>query len=72
MGIPPPQCRVAEPGRVAAVPVQAELATQMWHAATGGTVDGVLALDVVALKDLLLATGPVRLADGTTITPTRC
>ncbi len=50
-------------------PAQAELATQMWHAATGGTVDGVLALDVVALKDLLLATGPVRLADGTTIAP---
>ena len=48
-------------------PSQAELATRMWKAATGTTVDGVLGLDVVALKDLLLATGPVRLDDGTTI-----
>jgi hypothetical protein len=49
-------------------PAQARLATQMWHAATGQTVNGVLALDVVALKDLLEATGPVHLADGTTMT----
>jgi hypothetical protein len=48
-------------------PAEAKLATQMWHAATGKTVDGVLALDVVALKDLLKATGPVRLTDGSTI-----
>jgi hypothetical protein len=49
-------------------PSQARLASQMWHAATGQTVNGVLALDVVALKDLLQATGPVHLADGTTMT----
>ncbi len=48
-------------------PSQAELATKMWKAATGKTVDGVLSLDVVALKDLLAATGPVHLDDGTTI-----
>jgi hypothetical protein len=48
-------------------PTQAKLATQMWRAATGITVDGVLGLDVVALKDLLAATGPVRLADGSTV-----
>ena len=42
-------------------PSQAELASGMWKAATGKPVDGVLALDVVALKDLLAATGPVRL-----------
>jgi hypothetical protein len=48
-------------------PSQAELATKMWKAATGKTVDGVLALDVVALKDLLAATGPVHLDDGTTV-----
>jgi hypothetical protein len=48
-------------------PSQAELATRMWRAATGRAVDGVLALDVVALKDLLLATGPVHLTDGTTM-----
>jgi Protein of unknown function (DUF4012) len=48
-------------------PSQAGLAVRMWRAATGISVDGVLALDVVALKDLLQATGPVHLADGTTI-----
>ena len=48
-------------------PSQAELATRMWKAATGTSVDGVLALDVVALKDLLAATGPVHLDDGTTM-----
>jgi hypothetical protein len=49
-------------------PAQARLASQMWHAATGQTVNGVLGLDVVALKDLLEATGPVHLSDGTTMT----
>ena len=49
-------------------PSQARLASEMWHATTGQTVDGVLALDVVALKDLLEATGPVHLGDGTTMT----
>jgi Protein of unknown function (DUF4012) len=48
-------------------PSQAELATRMWKASTGISVDGVLALDVVTLKDLLQATGPVHLADGTTM-----
>jgi Protein of unknown function (DUF4012) len=48
-------------------PSQASLATRMWKASTGISVDGVLALDVVTLKDLLVATGPVRLDDGTTM-----
>ena len=48
-------------------PSQAELASKMWKAATHTSVDGVLALDVVALKDLLQATGPVHLPDGTTM-----
>jgi hypothetical protein len=48
-------------------PSQAELASKMWKAATHTSVDGVLALDVVALKDLLEATGPVHLPDGTTM-----
>jgi hypothetical protein len=48
-------------------PSQAELASKMWKAATHSSVDGVLALDVVALKDLLEATGPVHLPDGTTM-----
>jgi hypothetical protein len=44
-----------------------ELAQQMWKAATGQQVDGVIALDVLALKDLLTVTGPV-VVDGRTIT----
>jgi hypothetical protein len=46
----------------------AELATQMWTAATGETVNGVIALDISALRLLLVATGPVEV-DGQTITP---
>jgi hypothetical protein len=37
----------------------AALASEMWRARTGETVDGVLALDPVALRALLAATGPV-------------
>jgi len=48
-------------------PATAQLAARMWHSSTGGSVNGVLALDVVALQDLLEATGPVKLADGSTI-----
>ncbi len=46
--------------------VSARLAAQMWPAATGQRVDGVMAIDDVALQDLLSATGPV-VADGVTI-----
>jgi hypothetical protein len=45
----------------------AELARQMWQAATGEEVDGVIALDIFALRSLLAATGPVEV-DGRTIT----
>lgn len=38
---------------------QASVAAQMWRAATGADVDGVIVLDPVALRALLLATGPV-------------
>jgi len=38
---------------------QAALAAQMWRARTGQDVDGVLALDPMALSALLAATGPV-------------
>ena len=38
---------------------QAALAAQMWKARTGEEVDGVLALDPIALRALLEATGPV-------------
>ena len=44
-------------------PASAELATRMWAASGGGEADGVLALDPIALRALLVATGPVT-ADG--------
>jgi hypothetical protein len=47
-------------------PVTAELASRMWAARTGHQVDGVLAVDVVALRQILTATGPVE-AGGVTI-----
>jgi hypothetical protein len=46
--------------------VTAEQAARMWEAAKGQTVDGVLAVDVVALEALLTATGPV-VVEGQTI-----
>ena len=44
--------------------LSARLATAMWERTFGGTVDGVIAVDPVALSYLLGATGPVKLADG--------
>lgn len=46
----------------------ASLAKQMWEQRWGTTVDGVIALDPVALSYLLEATGPVALADGSQLT----
>ena len=46
--------------------VTAPLAARMWAEARGQTVDGVLAVDVVALEALLAATGPVEV-EGQTI-----
>ncbi|MCZ7534848.1 MAG: DUF4012 domain-containing protein [Acidimicrobiia bacterium] len=45
---------------------QGALAARMWEARTGDEVDGVLALDPIALKALLAATGPVEI-DGVQI-----
>ncbi|HSO95620.1 MAG TPA: DUF4012 domain-containing protein [Acidimicrobiia bacterium] len=42
--------------------VTAPVAAQMWQAATGQHVDGVLAVDAVALQALLAAQGPVTVA----------
>ncbi len=39
--------------------VTAPLAVRMWQAATGQLVDGVIAIDVVGLQQILSATGPV-------------
>jgi hypothetical protein len=47
--------------------VNAPLATRMWKAATGQSVDGVMALDVTGLKELLAVTGPVTTANGTVV-----
>ena len=43
--------------------VTAPLAAQMWQARTGQSVDGVIALDVGGLRELLRATGPVSVGD---------
>lgn len=48
--------------------LSATLATAMWERKFGGSVDGVIAVDPVALSYLLGATGPVTLADGSTLT----
>ena len=44
--------------------VNGPLAASMWKADTGQTVDGVLALDVQGLQELLTVTGPVTTASG--------
>ena len=44
--------------------VNGPLAARMWEAETGQHVDGVLAVDVIALQDLLKVTGPVTIAGG--------
>lgn len=46
--------------------VTAPLAARMWQASTGQEVNGVMALDVVGVQQLLQATGPV-VADGRTV-----
>lgn len=46
-------------------PTSADLMSRLWQKEIGGTIDGVISLDPVALKLLLEATGPVGLADGT-------
>lgn len=47
--------------------VNGQLAASMWQAQTGQHVDGVMAVDVVALTQLLAVTGPVTLPDGKVI-----
>jgi len=47
--------------------VNGPLAAQMWQTRTGQKVDGVIAVDVEALKLFLTVTGPVTLDDGTVI-----
>jgi hypothetical protein len=47
--------------------VTAPLAARMWAARTGQQVNGVLAVDIVGLRQILTATGPVQAA-GVTVT----
>jgi hypothetical protein len=47
--------------------VNGALAARMWKESTGQQVDGVMALDVTGLQDLLNVTGPVTLANGTVV-----
>jgi len=49
-------------------PVAAQLAQHMWKRQIGTNVDGVIALDPVALSYLLSATGPVTLSTGDRMT----
>jgi hypothetical protein len=44
--------------------VNGPLAASMWKASTGQTVDGVLAIDVQGLQELLQVTGPVTTSTG--------
>ncbi len=45
--------------------VTAPLAARMWTSLTGQAVDGVIALDVAGLRQLLVATGPVQVGAST-------
>ena len=47
-------------------PVTADLAARMWAARTGQHVQGVLAVDVVGLRQIMTVTGPVQVG-GTTL-----
>jgi hypothetical protein len=49
-------------------PSAARILAGLWDAQFGGHLDGVLLVDPVALADILGATGPVTLEDGTRIT----
>jgi hypothetical protein len=47
--------------------VNAPMAARMWQAEIGQHVDGVLAVDLEALHQILMVTGPVTLSDGTVV-----
>jgi hypothetical protein len=49
-------------------PTTGSVVAAMWQAGTGQRLDGVLAVDPVALARVLEVTGPVPLADGTSVT----
>ena len=49
-------------------PYAAQLMLSMWQRQFGQKLDGVIAIDPVALSYLLAVTGPVKLADGSSVT----
>ena len=51
-------------------PYAAQIWAQMWQRKYGERVDGVVAIDPWTLSNLLSATGPLRLTDGTELTQT--
>jgi hypothetical protein len=51
------------------LPVVSRYIAQRWKVQTGEQVDGVLAVDAVALSDLLEGSGPVEVAPGQSIPP---
>jgi Protein of unknown function (DUF4012) len=48
-------------------PLSARIAQEMWRQRYGQVVDGVLAIDPVALSYILKATGPIRVSTGDTL-----
>ena len=48
--------------------VTAPLAASMWKANTGQSIDGVMAIDVQGLQELLTVTGPVTTSTGSVVT----
>jgi len=51
------------------LPVVSRYIAQRWKAQTGQHIDGVIALDAVALADLLQGSGPVQVGAGQSIAP---
>jgi hypothetical protein len=49
--------------------VTGPMAVQMWQGLTGQHVDGVMVLDIEALHQIIMATGPITTSDGTQVTP---
>lgn len=45
-----------------------DIAKEMWKRTYGDTIDGVISLDTVALANIISATGPLDLPDGTQLT----
>ncbi|MBP1078298.1 hypothetical protein JOD63_002266 [Microbacterium terrae] len=49
-------------------PTSAAMYRALWQGANGGDIDGVISIDPVVLSSMMVATGPIKLADGTKLT----